>query len=48
MRGKYIYIKMTIHEANAQKQQPEVFYKKRCSEKFCQIRRKTPFSESLF
>ena len=31
-----------------QKQPPEVFCKKRCSQTFCKIHRKTPVSESLF
>ena len=33
---------------NIQKQPPEVFYKKRCSDKFHKIHRKTPASESFF
>ena len=33
---------------NIQKQPPEVFYKKRCSDKFHKIHRKTPVSESFF
>ena len=33
---------------NLQKQPPEVFYKKRCSQKFHKIHRKTPASESFF
>ena len=31
-----------------EKQPPEVFYKKRCSYKFCKIHRKTPSPESFF
>ena len=31
-----------------QKQPPEVFYKNRCSQKFCQTNSKTPVTESLF
>ena len=31
-----------------QKQPPEVFYKKSCSEKFCNIHRKAPVFKSLF
>ena len=31
-----------------QKQPPEVFSEKRCSQKFCRIHRKTPVPESLF
>ena len=31
-----------------QKQPPEVFYKKRCSQKFPKIHRKTPVPESFF
>ena len=31
-----------------QKQPPDVFCKKRCSEKYCKIHRKTPVPESLF
>ena len=31
-----------------QKQPPEAFYKKRCSQIFCKIHRKTPAVESLF
>ena len=30
------------------KQPPELFYKKRCSQKFSKIQRKTPVPESLF
>ena len=33
---------------DVQKQSPDVFCKKRCSQKFCKIHRKTPVSESLF
>ena len=29
-------------------QSPEVFYKDRCSENFCNIHRKTPVLQSLF
>ena len=32
---------------NEQKQPPEVFFKKRCSQKFCKIHRKVTVSESL-
>ena len=32
---------------NGQKQPPEVFYKKRCSEKFGKIHRKTPMTEAF-
>ena len=31
-----------------EKQRPEVFFKKRCSKKFCKFHRKTPVPKSLF
>ena len=39
-----------FHEevSEVQKQPPDVFYKKRCSQKFRNIHKKTPVSESLF
>ena len=38
----------TVTLSNWQKQLPEVFYKKSCSQKFPNIHRKTPVLESLF
>ena len=34
--------------SNWQKQPPEVFYKRSCSQKFCNIYRKTPVFEAIF
>ena len=38
---------MTAYENEVQKQPPEVFFVERCSQKFRQIHRKTPY-QSLF
>ena len=38
----------TIIYDSVKKQPPEMFYKKRCSQKSCEINRKAPVSESLF
>ena len=37
-----------FHSRQVQKQPPKVFYRKRCSQKFRKIHRKTPVPESLF
>ena len=39
---------MIVILLNIEKQPPEVFFKKRCSQKFFKIHRKTPVPESLF
>ena len=39
---------ITNNSIYAQKQPPEVFYKKRCSKEFHKIHRKTPVPGSLF
>ena len=45
-----VLLKHFTHEQEVaiRKQPPEVFYKKRCSEKFRKIYRKTPVPGSLF
>ena len=39
---------IALGKMQIQKQPPEVFCKKRCSEKFRKIHKKTPVPESLF
>ena len=39
---------ISIKISHSEKQQPEVFYKNRCSEKIPKTHKKTPASESLF
>ena len=43
-----LIMKLCTAEVYTQKQPPEVFFEKSCSEKFCNIHRKTPVLQFLF